>query len=69
MEQVQREIKRFQNSSQPHATIPTHNRKSTIDTILKRNDSNNAMKQYAVPFNSLHKKTYFNALEMILNSP
>ena len=44
-------------------------RKATLDTILKRNNSITTVKKHAIPFSSLHKKTYFNALEMILNSP
>ena len=40
-----------------------------MDTILKRNNSNTVMRKHGVPFHQLHKKTYFNALEMILDSP
>jgi len=48
--------------------VASNARQATLDTILKRNASNTVMKK-SVPFNNLHKKTYFNALEMILNSP
>ena len=41
----------------------------TLDTILKRNNSIGVVKKHAIPFSSLHKKTYFNALEKILISP
>lgn len=44
-------------------------RQATLDTILKRNNSIAAVRKHAIPYNNLHKKTYFNALEMILNSP
>ncbi len=40
-----------------------------METILKRNNSITVVKQHAIPYGSLHKKTYFNALEKILISP
>jgi len=43
-------------------------RQATLNTILKRNNSIVTVKKN-IPYNNLHKKTYFNALEMILNSP
>ena len=42
---------------------------ASIETIMKRNNSITVVKKHAVPFSSLHKKTYFNALEKILISP
>ncbi len=44
-------------------------RKATLETILKRNNSIQVVKQHAIPYGNLHKKTYFNALEKILISP
>ena len=42
---------------------------STLETIMKRNNSITVVKKHGVPYGNLHKKTYFNALEKILMSP
>ena len=43
--------------------------KATMETIVKRNNSITVVKNHAIPFKQLHKKTYFNALEKIFISP
>jgi len=48
---------------------PRNSRQVTIDTIMRRNNSNTIVKKHAIPYAQLHKKTYFNALEKILISP
>ena len=51
MEAVQREIQRFQKKAgKSQSNIPMHNRKATMDTILKRNNSNTVMRKHGVPF-------------------
>ena len=45
------------------------NRQASLETVCRRHNSTMVVKKHAIPYASLHKKTYFNALEKILISP
>ena len=44
-------------------------RQASLETVCRRHNSTMVVKKHAIPYASLHKKTYFNALEKILISP